>query len=71
MEIACGFGLCVSPTLGEIMYHQMGYKGPFILLGSMFFVFFLVCKLVIPPEMDTRFGDVANSIQDPGGYWLL
>lgn len=58
MEIACGFGLAVAPTLGKIMYHHYDYAGPFYLIGSFFVIFALVCKFVIPAEMDKRLGDV-------------
>lgn len=57
MEIACGFGLAISPTAGKFMYESsLGYKGPFILIGTCFLIFAMVSKCVIPAQMDARMG---------------
>jgi MFS family permease len=54
IEGSSGVGLATGPGFGSLMYYFFGFKGPFIGLAVIYFVFILFIKLVISDQVEPK-----------------
>jgi MFS family permease len=54
LEMSAGIGLTIAPVIGSLLYSTMGYNAPFVFFGSLFLLFGLVIKMILPYRVDKR-----------------
>lgn len=65
METSCGIGLTIGPVLGSLLYEWLGYRGPFLFYGSVFLIFSLFLKKILPASTDYRVEDMIEEDEKP------
>lgn len=60
LETSCGIGLTIGPVLGSLLYEWLGYRGPFLFYGTVFLVFSLLLKKILPASTDVRVEDIKD-----------
>ena len=51
-EIAAGLGFMIGPLIGSVFFEIGGFKLPFLVIASLFFVFLIITKIVLPKSLD-------------------
>lgn len=74
MEIQRGIGLVFGPIIGSITYEYLGFSGPNFLFGAIFTFYFLLVRIVLPEEVESKVKEEKlheSNIQIPLGYFDL
>jgi MFS family permease len=67
-EAATGLGLAIGPTLGSLVYTEVGYEWTFILFGIVLFLGAILTYFVLPNALNTGYKEEPrkNSIVSRG-----
>ncbi|CAM1291592.1 Uncharacterised protein g184 [Pycnogonum litorale] len=67
LEMASGLGFVIGPTVGGIIYDNIGFKAPFLLVSALLVLMFIISYFIIHPDNSYHNDKSVKKVENSSG----